>query len=46
LWYDNKKPNETVHVDDKVYKDFLDKVIEAETHARNNKLGIWAEKKE
>ena len=46
LWHDNKKPNETVHVDSKAYKDFLDKVAKAEIQARNNKLGIWTEKKE
>lgn len=46
LWHDNKKPNETVHVDSKVYKDFLDKVAKAETEARNKKVGIWTEKEE
>jgi hypothetical protein len=46
LWYDNKKPKEVVHVDSKVYNDFLDKVAKAETEARNNKLGIWEEIKE
>ena len=46
LWHDNKKPNEKIHVDSKAYKDFLDKVAKAETEARNNKLGIWTEKKE
>lgn len=46
LWHDNKKPKEIVHVDSKVYKDFLDEVAKAETEARNNKLGIWADKKE
>jgi hypothetical protein len=46
LWYDSKKPEETVHVDGKSYNDFLDKVAKAETQARNDKLGIWAEKKE
>lgn len=46
LWHDNKNPKELVHVDTKVYKDFLDKVAKAETEARKNKLGIWAEIKE
>jgi hypothetical protein len=46
LWYDNKKPSETVHVDNKIYMDFLDKVRMAEAEARKNRRGIWAEKKE
>jgi hypothetical protein len=46
LWYDNKKPKEEVHVDDEVYKDFLDKVAKAETSAKMKKLGIWAQNKE
>jgi len=46
LWHDNKKPKEQVHVDDKVYKDFLDRVAKAETEARKKKLGIWADNKE
>jgi len=46
LWYDDKKPNEQVHMDSKSYSDFLDKVIKAEKEAREKKLGVWDQKKE
>ena len=37
---------EEVHVSDKEYQGFIEKLKVAEEYARKNKLGIWAEEVE
>ena len=41
LFHGDGKPNEKVLIDDKAYRDFLEKVLAAEKYARERNLGIW-----
>ena len=42
----DKKLDEQVHIDNKSYKDFLDKIVKAENEAKRNRIGIWTQKEE
>jgi len=46
LFRADKKLDERVHIDNKSFKDFLDKIVKAENEARRNRLGIWSQKEE
>ena len=44
IYKDMPKPNIIVHVDKKVYDNFIEQIKVAEIFAENNKLGIWKKK--
>jgi hypothetical protein len=46
VYNDIEKPNVKVHIDKKVYDNFIEQIKAAETFAHTNKLGIWNKKKD